>query len=229
MKLQNWVLTPAKLKELLAKSKHHTIGELGISYEIPNWAMDNGISLYFNNGKFTLHNKMIDVAIKTIRNAIGYRILKPGQLQQIVDYYNKTVHKSIGCTPIEMHNDPELEYQYIRWCERKLSQVMQYQKVHGYLDYEPGNILMVHIDTGKTADKMTKRRVFYDRLAEFIEYKHGNVTCRLLVGVKINSTAKEPRRVVTVPIYHTKFVAKNRESIPSNVKDYYVHEAYTMN
>ena len=85
---------------------------------------------------------------------------------------------------------------------------------------------MVHIDTGKTADKMTKRRVFYDRLAEFIEYKHGNVRCKLLVGVKINSSDKNPREDVTVPIYHTKFVAKNRESIPNNVKAFYVQDAY---
>ena len=49
-RLQNKVLTPVKLKELLAKSKHHRFGEIGISYEILNWAMNKDISLYFNNG-----------------------------------------------------------------------------------------------------------------------------------------------------------------------------------
>ena len=232
--LRNRVYTPENLKEHLKKSKHHTLADINESYEVPEWAMKNDITIYFNSSPFTLHNKIIDVAIKTIRNAIGYRILKPGQLQQIVDYYNDTVHKSIGCTPKEMHKDPELEYQYIRWCERKLGKVLEYQKDHGYLDYQPGNIIMVHIDTGKTAEKMTKRRVFYDRLAEFIGYEYGNVKCKLFVGVLIHSNNKKNKKKdpyiyeVTVPIYHTKFVAKNKESIPKNVADYYVQDAYTM-
>ena len=125
-----------------------------------------------------------------------------------------------------MHKNPDIEYQYIRWCQRKLNKVLEYQQDEGYLSYKPGNILMVHIDTGKTAEKMTKRRVFYDRLAEFIEYKYGNVICRLLVGVKINSADKNSTHFVTVPIYHTRFVAKNKDSIPKNVKSFYVEEAY---
>ena len=225
-KLRNEVLTPEKLKELLKNSNHHAIADINESYEVPDWAMKNGITIYFNSSPFTLHNKIVDVVIKTIRNAIGYRIIKPGQLQQIVDYYNNTVHKTIGCTPKEMHKNPDIEYQYIRWCQRKLNKVLEYQQEEGYLSYKQGNILMVHIDTGKTAEKMTKRRVFYDRLAEFIEYKYGNVICRLLVGVKINSTDKNSTHIVTVPIYHTRFVAKNKDSIPKNVKSFYVEEAY---
>ena len=124
-----------------------------------------------------------------------------------------------------MHNDPELEYQYIRWCERKLGNAIAYQQIQGYLKYERGNILMVHIDTGKTASKMTKRRSFFDRLAEFIEYNHGNVVVRLFVPVRTSSGSK-PVYDVTLPVYHTKFVAKNRESIPKNIQDYYVMGAY---
>ena len=224
-RLQNSVLTPETLRKLLNESKHNSFGDIGISYEIPSWAMQNGITLYFNSGKFTLHNKIIDVAIKTIRNAIGYRILKPGQLQQIVDYYNNTVHKSIGCTPTQMQNNPDLEYQYIRWCERKLNKALNYQESQKMLSYERGNILMVHVDTGKTTEKMEKRRSFYDRIGEFIEYVHGNVKVKLDVPIRISS-GSVPVNVIVVPIYHTKLVAKNRASIPANVKDYYVTQAY---
>ena len=226
MRYQDEVLTPSVIKNILDKSKHHnTFSEAGVSYGILDWAMDNGITLYFNSGKFTLHNKMIDVAIKTIRNAIGYRVLKPGQLQQIVDYYNNTVHKSIGCTPVYMHSNPEVEYQYIRWCERKLDNVIDTQREQRMLEYQRGNILMVHIDTGKTTEKLEKRRSFYDRIGEFLEYVHGNVKVRLDVPIKISSGGT-PVRIVVVPIYHTKFVAKNRSVIPENVKDYYVVDAY---
>jgi hypothetical protein len=105
--------------------------------------------------------------------------------------------------------------------------VLGQQQMAGLLKYEPGNILMVHIDTGKTTDKMEKRRVFFDRLGEFIRYDHGNVVVRLDVGVRISS-GSAPRYVVTIPIYHTKFVAKNRDSVPSNIQDYYVKDAYVQ-
>ena len=223
--MQNAVLTPEILKKLLNASKYKSHSEINLSYEILDWAMQNGITLYFNSGKFTLHNKIIDVAIKTIRNAIGYRILKPGQLQQIIDYYNNTMHKTIGCTPTQMHNNPDIEYQYIRWCERKLSNVIDTQREQKLLEYQKGNILMVHIDTGKTAEKMEKRRSFYDRIGEFIAYVHGNVKVKLDVPIRISSSSA-PVDTVVIPIYYTKFVAKNRSEIPENVNDYYVTQAY---
>lgn len=231
-RFRNRVLTPELLSDLSKRSKHGMLLGQGESYALLDWAQEKKISLYFNDSAFTLHNKLVDVAIKTIRNAIGYRIITTGQLQQIVDYYNNTVHKSIGCTPTEMQKNPDYEYQYIRWCERKLSDVLDYQRSQGYLDYKNGNILMVHIDTGKTADKMMKRRVFYDRLGEFVRYEYGNVVVRLFVPVKITNKKKkngeeyEGEIFVTVPIYHTRFVAKNKESIPKNVADYHVDKAY---
>jgi hypothetical protein len=94
-------------------------------------------------------------------------------------------------------------------------------------DYKPGNILMVHVDTGKTTEKMEKRRSFYDRIGEFIEYVHGNVKVKLDVPIRISS-GSAPVKVIVVPVYHTKLVAKNRASIPANVKDYYVTQAYVQ-
>ena len=53
------------------------------------------INIYFDGGKFTNHNRMVDVVIKTIRNAIGYRKLNKEQVQEIVDYYNFTPHRGL--------------------------------------------------------------------------------------------------------------------------------------
>ena len=181
------------------------------------------INIYFDGGKFTNHNRMVDVVIKTIRNAIGYRKLEPDQVQEIVDYYNFTPHRGLRlmgdngyyyATPAEVQDDEELEWQYIRQCDEKLLEVMKYQQVYGLTKYQRGNILMVRIDLGKTSDKNEKRRRYYDRLGEFVEYVHGNVRVILNKPVLIGLNYVNE---VIIPIYNTKYVSKNKESIPVEV------------
>ena len=218
---RNSVYDPDRLKVTVKNKRWAANTE---TKSLMNWYVNNKMTIYFNDGKFTLHNKIIDVAIKTIRNAIGYRVITPGKLQQIIDYYNNTVHKSIGCTPLEMQSNIELEHQYIRYCQRVLGDVLEQQQLNGLLQYKPGNILKVHVDTGKTASKMIKRRAFYDRLGTFIRYDHGNVVVRLMVPINITKT--QERYEITVPVWHTKFVAKDSASIPRDVKEFYVMKAY---
>ena len=215
----NRVYTPAELRKdfydlkIATNSKTHKLMQL---------YMNNNITIYFNSSAFTLHNKIVDVTIKTIRNAIGYRKLKPEHMYQLIDYYNDTVHKSIGCTPTFMQENPDVEYQYIRWCEKRLGEVIANQKLLGYLDYKPGNVLMVHIDTGKTSEKHKKRRRFFDRLGTFVQYDHGNVVVDMIVqDVRVHSSGKKKHQVI-VPIYHTKYVAKNIRSLPAQYRDYYI-------
>ncbi len=216
----NRVITPQELREEFNELK---ISTNSLTHRLMQLYMNNNITIYFNSSPFTLHNKIVDVAIKTIRNAIGYRRMKPEHMDQLIDYYNNTVHKSIGCTPAEMQSNPELEYQYIRWCERKLSEVIKAQREQQLLEYQPGNVLMVHIDKGKTSEKHEKRRRFFDKLGEFVRYDHGNVVVRLLVkDVRVNTRAK-PKTEITVPIYHTRFVSKNIRTIPPEYKDYYIN------
>ena len=215
----NRVITP---QELLRDFNELKISTNSDTHKLMQLYMNNGITIYFNSSPFTLHNKMVDVAIKTIRNAIGYRKLQPKHMDQLVEYYNNTVHRSIGCTPAEMQTDPELEYQYIRWCERKLSDSIDAQREQKLLEYQVGNILMVHIDNGKTSDKHEKRRRFFDRLGEFVRYDYGNVVVKLLVKpVRVNTRAV-PKIEVTVPIYHTKYVSKNLATLPKSYNDYYI-------
>lgn len=181
------------------------------------------INIYFDGGKFTNHNRMVDVVIKTIRNAIGYRKLNNDQVQEIVDYYNFTPHRGLRlmgdngyyyATPAEVQDDEELEWQYIRQCDEKLLEVMKYQQVYGLTKYQRGNILMVRIDLGKTSDKNEKRRRYYDRLGEFVEYVHGNVRVILNKPVLIGLNYVNE---VIIPIYNTKYVSKNKASIPVQV------------
>ena len=73
---------------------------------------------------------------------------------------------------------------------------------------------MVRIDLGKTSDKNEKRRRYYDRLGEFIEYVHGNVRVILNKPVLIGLNYVNE---VIIPIYNTKYVSKNKASIPVEV------------
>ena len=219
LEYQNRVMTPDMLRNEFESGKFRNDNDQD---RLMRWYMNNNITIYFNSSPFTLHNKIVDVVIKTIRNAIGYRRLKPKHMEQLVDYYNNTVHKSIGCTPAFMQEHPDVEYQYIRWCERKLTEIIANEKRLGYLDYKPGNILMVHIDKGKTSEKHDKRRRFFDRLGAFVQYDHGNVVVDMIVqDIRVHSTGNKKHRVI-VPLYHTKFVAKNIRSLPAEYKDYYI-------
>ena len=185
---------------------------------------DKKINIYFDGGKFTNHNRMVDVVIKTIRNAIGYRKLDDAQVQEIVDYYNFTPHRGLRlmgnngyyyATPAEVQDDEELEWQYIRQCDEKLLEVMKYQQAYELTKYQRGDILMVRIDLGKTADKNEKRRRYYDRLGEFVEYVHGNV--RVILNKPVLITPTKRVNEVIIPVYNTKFVSKNKEPIPDDV------------
>ena len=199
---------------------------------------ENGIKYYFNSGKMTNHNRIIDAVIKTIRSAIGYRRLTDEQLRQIVDYYNNTQHRSLKVmgktlTPNEMTKtgkiidgiqfDPEdLEWSYIRKCDQKLEDVMNEQRLYGLHSYRKGNILMIHTELGKTADKHEKKRRIFDRIGEFVEYIHGNVRVILNRPILLSTGTKDTEiKDVIVPMYCTRFVANDKNSIPESVINIY--------
>ena len=184
-----------------------------------NEIADKNVTFMWMNSPFTNHNRIVDCAIKTIRNAIGYREINENQLLQIVNYYNNTYHRSIDCTPNDMENNSDIEYQYIRWNEQKLDYVLSLQDSYGLTKYEKGNILLVHLDKGKTKNKFEKRRTYYDRLGEFQNYENGNVKIKLLSPVMVGT--KYVNEAV-VPAYHTQFLAKNKESIPKEYINSYI-------
>jgi hypothetical protein len=84
--------------------------------------------------------------------------------------------------------------------------------------YVKGNILLVHLELSKTPEAMEKQRKFWNRLAEFLGYSHGNVVVKLFRPVRIGVSDRE---IVVVPIYFTKFVAYDVKSIPTEIKNNY--------
>jgi hypothetical protein len=179
-----------------------------ISRSFTNFLNARGISTYFSSSPFTEHNKIVDAVIRTIRDAIGYRRITDKQLQQVVKYYNNTIHRTIGCTPLEMMLNEDYEAQYIRWNIDKLIEVSKKLPLY----YKPGNILLLHCELGKTRNSFEKRRKFWDRVGEFLEYSHGNVVVRLLRDQPLINN----KNILELPIHYTKYIAKDLRSIPES-------------
>lgn len=198
------------------------------------WYDEHNIKVFFSESAYTNKNRIVDAAIRTIRNAIGKRNITYTQLLKLVWFYNNTPHNGLkfipkkDITPIEMMYDEELEWQYIRYCDMKLLKAKMRQKQYGLDQYKPGNILIVHLDTNKTKSKFEKKRRIFDRLAEFRGYVNGNAKVKLLQPVSIiveDDQYKKPKKelvsVAIVPLYCTRKISDDAESIPDNVKEVY--------
>ena len=222
-----------------------------------------------DSSKYTNSHKIVDATIRTIRNAFGLdsrKIANPLLMQQMVHFYNNTPHsalkfrnyryyedddeldkymarepKWIYYTPNQMQHNPDLEWQYIRQMKLKLRRIKEQQKLKGLLNYQPGNIILVHLDLGKGEKKHEKQRRIFNELAEFINYENGNVKCKLLnpyrrfkknneswipytkesnLGRK--AYTDEEIAKITVPIIFTKYIAPNIESLSKQYKDYFI-------
>jgi hypothetical protein len=180
-----------------------------------NFLKGYGIKPCWQSSPFTFHNKLVDVAIKTIRNAIGYRIITEAQLQTIVDYYNNTYHKGIDCTPTEMLLNPDYEEQYIRYCMERLVQVKMRQEEAGLLSYVPGDVLLLHCDVAKTSNKNDKRRKFWDRIGIFQRYEHGNALVTLMGNQRPIKVGGSTLTEISVPVYYTRKIADDERFLPT--------------
>jgi hypothetical protein len=171
------------------------------------------ISSNFPSSSYINKNRVIDRAIRTIKDGVGINkklLLLPSIVIKIVEYYNNTPHKAFFnyFTPTQVNNDKEIEAWYIRKQQRKLTDILLLQQRH-HFKYQPGNILLIHLPLSKTPQRFSKRRRNFDMLASFIEYVHGNVKVKIL-----NNMNDE----VIVPIYYTIFVSVDLEHLPLQYK-----------
>ena len=139
-----------------------------------------GVSFHVSSSKFTFHNKIVDSVMRTLRNALGpnrqnywdgeHDVL----IQQLAYYYNNTWHKSIKMTPLEMHTQREKEWEFIRRKTEKLNEVKQRLYENGYYGFQPGDEVLVYLDTSKTKHRFNKRRRNFDHLSLFQRYEDGH-------------------------------------------------------
>jgi len=138
------------------------------------------VHFFFQKSAFTYHNKIVDGAMRTLRDALGpntnqlWNTHHDNTIQQLVEYYNTTYHSGIKMTPIEMHTDVDKEWRYIRRMTEKLNRAKNEQRLGGLLSLKRGDRVMVHLDHGKTAMSFDKRRRQFDETGVFIRYVNGN-------------------------------------------------------
>jgi hypothetical protein len=175
----------------------------------------HNVKISFNGSSQIYHVKLVDAVIRTIRDGFGQNIEMMNNneaMQQMVDYLNNSVNRSTKLTPAEMEYYPELENAWIRRCQSINEQVVRRQQLEGLWDYKYGDIILISIDTSKTAFKFEKRRRCFDKLGEFQQYLNGNVVACLL-----DSNLNIIEIPVQVPIYFTRFCAKNKLQIPQSL------------
>lgn len=172
-------------------------GESGLnSKEMIKFFEDNDINVYSNSSPYINKNKIVDRAIRTIRDMYYNQtqdevINKQKQhdiLQQLVTIYNNTYHRSIGKAPSQMTYEDELEY--IKSKQKQIKEINKKYDKDKILFYEYGNPLLIYLNTAKTNDGFKKRRGNYTVKGKFVEYDHGNVVA--------NVNGKN----ITVPSYH---------------------------
>ncbi|OHS93472.1 hypothetical protein TRFO_40245 [Tritrichomonas foetus] len=188
------------------------------------------IKTFFSSSKFTYHNKLIDRAIRTIRDDMGLDLFKLADInlmRQCVNYYNNTIHSSLKLrdlsfkkkwtyyTPAPMNNNIDLEWRYIRQMDLKVKKLMNKPEMQSLLFYKPDNILLIHLDLAKTNKAFEKRRRIFNELATFNRYVNGNVECTLLRPYQKIQT-------VQVPLMYTKYICENIESLPKYYKEYFL-------
>jgi hypothetical protein len=170
--------------------------------EVNDFCNENGITTYFSKSKYINENRVVDRAIRTIKDGAGLGLdkrylLYPSVVLKIVEYYNNTPHSAYKnkFTPYQVQNDLELEAWYIREQQLRLFDSLKLQQ-KSFQRYQPGDVLLIHRPLGKTTELFRKRRRNFDELALFEEYDHGNVKVRLW----------KTQRYAIIPIYYTKFI-----------------------
>ena len=167
----------------------------------------NGIKVYASSSPYTYHNKIIDAVIRTIRNLFGpnsEQLLKqPDLMTEMVYYYNNSYHRMIKMTPIEMMNDIAKEWEYIR----KMDEIT-YEIKNKMTILQPGTIVMVYLENGKTSKKFKKRRRNFDDVGEVVGFKNGNYLLKMLTSLK--------NQIIEVPQFSIKFLANDYEEMTKN-------------
>lgn len=208
-----------------AVRNHYCTQEVGsgATNELIRWYRQHNIRFYFDSGEYINKNRIVDRAMRTVRDAIGHAKITDEQLANIVWYYNNTPHKGLrfiktatgvyrDITPYEMQCNPELEWQYIRYCETKLLKAKIHQSFVGLYNYKPGNVLMLHVNESKTSGKFNKVRRTFHCLGEFVRYDSGNVVVKPIT-VKNDKLTIDSRNMFVIPIYCTRKLSDDTNSL----------------
>jgi hypothetical protein len=156
-----------------------------------------------------------------MRNLLREKFSDRNAFFEMVKVYNNTVHSAFQnkFTPTEMQENFEREMAYIKTKEKELEDARWMQTWKGNLShYEGGNILLIHIPYEKTRKRFQKQRRNFSTLAHFVQYEGGNAHVKLFKPMMGLVTAGKLTQFLVIPLYYTKFVAKNEEELEEKYK-----------
>jgi hypothetical protein len=80
-------------------------------------------------------------------------------MAQLVDDYNNTPHTAFYhlFTPLQVQFTRDLERYFVKKNEYKLELINQKQEEANLKNFEPGNILLIHLDFAKTDSRFAKK------------------------------------------------------------------------
>jgi hypothetical protein len=188
------------------------------SINFVNFLQNEKINLFTTGSPYINKNRVIDRAIRTIRDMLGedYRVFfNLKAVITAVDFYNNTPHKAFNYeyTPTEVQANIALEEHYIRQHLHELEEIRDRQQKAGFFSYVKGDILLIHLDIKKMTLAYKVRRRF-NRLARFVRYVNGNVECSVLERNGDNDISWSDTDTVIIPIYYTKFLVDEDTDIP---------------
>jgi hypothetical protein len=102
--------------------------------------------------------------IRTIRDKLGVNEnfwLDSMYMMQIVEECNHTKHNAFYnlFTPFQIQFTRDLERHFIKENQKKLEKIIEMQEEENIKDYEPGNILLIHLDFQKHKTNLIKKEV----------------------------------------------------------------------
>jgi hypothetical protein len=188
--------------------------------EVKSWLDEQNIYHDFTRANYFHHIPILDSSIRTLRLGCDYDVdfmSDETKFHSLVYLFNNTINKNTKLTPTEMTIYPELEYSWIRHCERHNRAIEQQYDFH----YEKGNILLVHFDESKTAKRFEKvgHRREFNTLCEFRGYSGQNLAVKRLdeTTPEIDPHTRGPRpkqKIYIVPYYYAVWIARSIDVLP---------------
>jgi hypothetical protein len=207
------------LLEGLAEDHYVQLGHKSYVANIfTRYLSEAGIELFLSPSPYVNKSRVVDRAIRTVRDNLGENpnaLFNHQIVSKVVELYNKTPHSAFNreFSPIEVQMHPDLEEYYIRQQLSVLKDVKELQRNSGFFDYEPGDVLLIHLDESKTEKSMVRKRRVFNRLAVFSSYENGNVLCKRLLRSGGKIVVQDPYTIL-LPIYFTKYLVSNVNDIP---------------
>jgi hypothetical protein len=189
-----------------------------------NFLRAHHITSYWTDAPFTNHNRVVDRLIKGFRLRFAYHegdMANYDILQKVVKEYNNTPHQAYRnlYTPLEVESNINIEGAYIRHEKKILELVEMRQWMLGYRGphgYRPGNILLLHMDFGRTDQKNLKTHgIWYNGIGIFLKFVNRNVQVWHLAP-----SAYTPNPIL-ISLSFTKRLSHNWIELPLNYAEFF--------